>query len=153
MRINEVMNEPVACLPSDGAIQAAIIMRDENTGIVPVVENYEERKLLGVVSDRDLCLDIIAAGRDPNSVKVRECMSSEVVTCRPEEDLKRAAELMGQHQIRRIVITDEGRHLKGVVSLADISWDLPEAEAETAETPEKIGAPSSQAGKPRARRP
>ena len=153
MRVSEVMNEPVACLPSDGAIQAAIIMRDENTGIVPVVANYEERKLVGVVSDRDLCLDIIAAGRDPNSVKVQECMSSEVVTCSPEEDLKRAAELMGENQIRRIVVTDEGRHLKGVVSLADISWERPVGEAKTAETLEKISSPSSHASKPRARRP
>ncbi|HLH77502.1 MAG TPA: CBS domain-containing protein [Candidatus Binataceae bacterium] len=121
MRISEVMNEPVACLPSDGATQAAIIMRDENTGIVPVVASFEERKLVGVVTDRDLCVDIVAAGRDPNDVTVQDCMTNEVVTCGPEEDLKRVAELMSENQIRHIVIIDAHRHLKGVVSLADIS--------------------------------
>jgi CBS domain-containing protein len=151
MRISEVMNEPVACLPSDGATRAAIIMRDENTGIVPVVASFEDRKLVGVVTDRDLCIDIVAAGRDPNDVKVQDCMTSEVVTCRPEEDLKRAAELMGDNQIRRIVITDDNSHLKGVVSLADISWDRQLGESKTAETLEKISSPSSEASKPRAR--
>jgi len=151
MRISEVMNEPVACLPSDGATRAAIIMRDENTGIVPVVASFEDRKLVGVVTDRDLCIDIVAAGRDPNDVKVQDCMTREVVTCRPEEDLKRAAELMGDNQIRRIVITDDNSHLKGVVSLADISWDRQLGESKTAEILEKISSPSSEASKPRAR--
>jgi CBS domain-containing protein len=60
MRVSEVMSEPVVCFPGDSAVKAAIIMRDENTGIVPVVNDERQRQLVGVVTDRDLCMDVIA---------------------------------------------------------------------------------------------
>lgn len=73
-----------------------------------------------MVTDRE---DVIAPARGPNSVSVDECMTRDVVTCRPEDDVETTARLMGENQIRRIAVTDEGHHLAGIVSLADISWN------------------------------
>ncbi len=92
-----------------------------DTGIVPVVENEESRKLVGVVTDRDLCLQIVAEGRDPQKTPVKDCMTRHLICCNPDDDVRKALELMEVNQIRRIPIVNKENMLVGIVSMADVA--------------------------------
>jgi CBS domain-containing protein len=119
MRCEHIMKRNVECVsPSDTAQAAAMRMRDENIGFLPVCE--KDMKVLGTVTDRDLAIRILAEGR-PAATSVRDVMSDEVIACRPEDDLRRAEELMGRHQKSRIMCVNENGVLAGVISLSDIA--------------------------------
>jgi CBS domain-containing protein len=129
MRIADVMTEnPICCVPSDTAQVAALIMRDEDVGIVPVVGSDKNRVLIGVVTDRDLCLSVIAdrqdvflaEGEDPANVLLERYMNSNVVTCLPDDDVDRALNLMEEHRVRRIVVVDQQKIIHGIVSFTDL---------------------------------
>jgi CBS domain-containing protein len=127
-------------------------MRDEDTGIVPIVESGHSRKLVGVVTDRDLCLGLIAGqtAGDPSIVPVEECMTTKVINCKPDDDIETALELMRENQVRRILVVDEQNTVQGIVSMADLvrRADLPAGE--TRETLESISEPTGEASRPRA---
>lgn len=90
MRIKHVMTkDPHCCLPSDSAEKAAGIMRDEHAGVVPVVASAENRRIVGVVTDRDLCMNVVAEGRDPHTTTVEECMTTRVVSCSPNDAVEK----------------------------------------------------------------
>lgn len=109
------------------------------------------RKLVGVVTDRDLCLAVIAVGKHPDSVQVGEAMTSDVVTCQPDEDVRKAADLMQENQVRRIPVVDREGILQGIVSTADILQrsNLPSDIAH--ETLKKVTKPTDHANRPRAK--
>lgn len=114
-------------------------MRDENVGIVPVVDDASGR-LVGVITDRDLALRIVAEGRD-NSASVRDVMSSgTLATCGPDEDLDRVMDAMATEQVRRIPIVDERGSLVGIVAQADIVRKAPD-DRKAEETVERISEP------------
>ncbi len=120
MQIAEVMTqELVTCVPTCSAQAAAELMRQHDIGILPVIVNRFSRKLLGVVTDRDLCLAVIGAGHPP-SVEVQECMTSPVITVSPHDEVQAAIHLMQEHQVRRLPIVDNEERLVGVLSLADL---------------------------------
>jgi len=159
MKISDVMTKnPTCCLPSDAAQVAAIIMRDEDTGIVPVVDDEKSRRLIGVVTDRDLCVTVIAdgqtyimaEGRDPTSVRVEEFMTRRLVCCSPDDDLESALELMRENQVRRILIVNGQREVQGIVSMADVVRRGEIASGETRETLKRICEPTDRASRPRA---
>jgi CBS domain-containing protein len=109
--------DPRCVTPETSAREAAQVMKDEDVGIVPVVEG---ERLIGVVTDRDLALRVVADGRD-SSATVRDVMSSgRIATCRPDEDLDRVMETMAKEQVRRIPIVDERGSLVGIVAQADV---------------------------------
>ena len=118
MKIQDVMTRnPRSVTAHTTAREAAQLMQTEDVGIVPVVEGS---RLVGVVTDRDLAMRIVAEGRDP-STTVSEVMSSgRIATCRPDEDLDRAMETMATEQVRRIPIVDERGTLVGIVAQADV---------------------------------
>jgi CBS domain-containing protein len=121
MTCEQIMTrDPRGCPPSATVRDAARIMRDEDVGIVPVVVS-DIRRLLGVVTDRDLCLRVVAEGFHPNEVRVADCLSAPVVTCRPQDDVATAAQRMQQHQIRRIMVVDDAGRLVGVIAQADLA--------------------------------
>jgi CBS domain-containing protein len=135
MRIRDVMTtNPRSCIPADTAFMAASIMKEMETGIVPIIEDEQSRRLVGVVTDRDLCLWVIAGGRDPHTTSLKDCMVDTVVTCAPEDDGRSALALMRDHQIRRICVVDKQRVLQGIVSFADLMqrMDLPPPETHQA---------------------
>jgi CBS domain-containing protein len=120
MQIAEVMtHELVSCVPACSAQAAAEMMRQHDVGILPVVFNRFSRKLLGVVTDRDLCLTVVASGH-PAQVEVQECMTTAVLTCSPTDDLQAALRLMQGHQVRRLPVVDAEGRLVGMLSLADL---------------------------------
>jgi CBS domain-containing protein len=112
---------PVCCLPNDMVARVAQLMKQENIGPIPVIENEQTRKLVGIVTDRDLALKIVAEGRDANSTKVEAVMTREVVTCRAEDDLQIALDVMAKHQLRRIPIVDNDNKILGIISQADVA--------------------------------
>ena len=152
MRVKHVMTkDPSCCVPSDGAPRAASIMRDEDTGIVPVIDNEQSQRVVGVVTDRDLCMNVVAEGRDPRSVTIEACMTTTVVTCSPNDSVEKATELMKENQIRRIPVVDEQGRIQGVVSMADLihRGDIKAKAAH--DTLKEVSAPTEEPSKPRAR--
>jgi CBS domain-containing protein len=138
VKCGEVMTEgPACCLPSDTADKAAQLMRAEDVGPVPVVADHQSKSLVGIVTDRDLAIKVVADGRDPKSTRVSEVMTTGVATCRREDDLQRALSLMEQHRVRRIPIVDEGRRIVGIIAQADVATRV-EAPQETAEVVEEV---------------
>ena len=138
---NDVMTkDPTCCLPADTIARAAEIMKNEDVGSVPVVEDETTKKLVGIVTDRDIVLKVIAEGRERDAATVGEIMSADVVTCRPDDHLQTAMDRMGQHKVRRIPIVDGKGRICGIISQADVATRI-DAPARTAEVLEDISQP------------
>lgn len=132
-KCNEIMTKnPVCCLPDDGVAKAAELMKSGNIGSIPVVESEQTKKLVGIVTDRDLALKIIAEGRDAKSTKVESVMTHKVVTCHADDDLQKALDAMTEHQLRRIPVVDNDNRIVGIIAQADVATraDQPEKTAE-----------------------
>lgn len=152
MKIRKIMSKaPTYCTPSCTAEMAASLMHQCDTGILPVVQDSLDLKLVGVVTDRDLCLAVIAARRDPAHTVVNECMTRNPVCVGPEEEVKPALELMAEHQIRRLPVVDEHGRVVGMLSLADVMEQDAIAAEVLAGALKKICAPSIIATGKRAR--
>ena len=126
-------------------------MREEDTGVVPIIENEHSRKVIGVVTDRDLCMNVVAEGRDSRTTQVHESMTTTVVSCSPQDSVDKATELMRENQIRRIPVVDEQHQLVGIVAMADMVGRADLRTTETHETLKTVSAPTSEPSKPRAR--
>jgi CBS domain-containing protein len=121
-KCDEVMTKtPVCCLPNDMVTTVAQLMKLENIGSVPVIETEKTQKLVGILTDRDLALKIVAEGRDAKSTQVEAVMTRMVITCRAEDDLQKALDAMSKHQLRRIPIVDNDNKILGIISQADVA--------------------------------
>ena len=117
--IHEVMTpNPRSVDPSTTVAEAARLMRDEDVGSLPVVENG---KLTAIITDRDIALRVAAEGKDPQSTNVGEVSSGDLVTIDPQQDLDEALRLMARHQVRRLPVVEEDGRLVGVVAQADVA--------------------------------
>jgi CBS domain-containing protein len=112
--------DPTCCHAGDAVVHAAEIMKKEDVGAVPVVEAPDSRKLAGIITDRDIVIQVIADGKDTKSVRIEEIMSRNPVTCRPDEDVQNALDRMAAHQVRRIPVVDGKERIVGIISQADI---------------------------------
>jgi CBS domain-containing protein len=121
-KCSEVMTKnPVCCLPNDLVTKAAELMKNEHVGSIPVIENEQTKKLVGIVTDRDLALKIVADGLDAKSTKVETVMTRKVVTCHAEDDLQKAVDAMSENQLRRIPIVDDDNKILGIIAQADVA--------------------------------
>ena len=147
VKINEVMSpNPVCCLPSDSAQEVARIMCDQNVGSIPVVMDQGSRKLVGMITDRDLCCSVIADGLDPKVTVIEKFMTLNPVTCRDAENIENCERLMQEHQIRRIPILDAYDHVIGIVAQADLALrDKPERVSKTVAEISRSAKPSNAA--------
>jgi len=128
-KCDEVMTrDPVCCLPDDSAAKAAQLMKNENIGSIPVIENEQSQALVGIVTDRDLTLAIVAEARDATATKVSEVMTRQVVTCLADDDFEKALGAMAEHQLRRIPVVDHDHRIVGIIAQADVATRLAEAE-------------------------
>jgi CBS domain-containing protein len=119
MIVRDIMSRDVEVVHPDSVLQeAAGKMKSLDVGSLPVCDN---RRLLGVVTDRDITIRAVAAGHDPKSTKVREAMTPELIYCYEDETLSEAAKLMERYQIRRLPILDREKQLVGIVSLGDLA--------------------------------
>lgn len=121
-KCNEVMtNNPVCCLPNDVVATAAKLMKSGDVGSVPVIESEKTRKLVGIVTDRDLVMKVLAEGKDPKTTKVAAVMTAKVVSCKSDDDLLKAMDSMSKNQLRRIPIMDKDGKILGIISQADVA--------------------------------
>lgn len=119
--IRDLMTQnPRAVRPDDTVVDAARMMRDEDVGSLPVVDSD---RLIGMVTDRDVALRVVAEGRDPSEVSVQEIASRNPVTAEATSDLNDALQLMARHQVRRLPVTEEGR-LVGIIAQADVAGEI-----------------------------
>jgi len=122
MKVHEVMTKnPACCCPSSSALTAATIMQQRNIGFLPVIEDPFTPRLVGVVTDRDLCIHAVAGGRDPAHIWISECMSQDPICCTGEDDVRHALELMEEHQVRRLPVLNAKREVTGVLSFSDLA--------------------------------
>ena len=119
MKLREVMTNPVIRIhPDETVAVAARTLTHHNIGILPVCGG--DGRICGLVTDRDLVTRCLASGRSPLTTPVRDVMTSQVITARPDTDTTTAAGLMGREQIRRLPVVENGR-LCGMVSLGDLA--------------------------------
>jgi len=125
MLCNEIMTtNPEFVLPSDSVMKAAQLMKSEDVGPIPIVENKDTKKLTGIITDRDLAIKVVAEARDPKTTPVEEVMTDDVITCKENDDVNKALKLMQDYQVRRIPVVDKGDHLLGIIAQADVATRL-----------------------------
>jgi CBS domain-containing protein len=121
MKARDLMtSDPTSCRPSDDLRTVIEVMRREDCGIVPITEGNGQQRVVGVVTDRDIALALGEGDEKPSAVKVSEVMTTDIVSCEPDADLREVSRKMQEAQVRRILIVDGGR-LLGVVSTADLA--------------------------------
>jgi CBS domain-containing protein len=121
MKVAEIMaKKPVCCWPSSSTLSAALLMQEADTGVLPVIQDPFTPILVGVVTDRDLCLYVVASGRDPSSSWVDGCMKRDPICCTEQDEISRALELMKTHRIRRLPVVNEKHEVTGVLSIRDV---------------------------------
>jgi CBS domain-containing protein len=117
--IRDVMTSNPCTIDAEKSVAyAAKMMRDEDVGLAPIVEGD---KLIGMLTDRDIAIRVVAEGRDPGQVKVRDVASKQLVTIDPQQDLDEALRIMAKHQVRRLPVVEEDGQLVGVVAQADVA--------------------------------
>lgn len=145
-RAAEVMTEnPEVVTPDATLAEAAAKMRELDVGIIPVVDSMDNRRLRGVITDRDIAIRAVAEGKD-GSAKVSECMTSEVETVNKNDGIDRVLSVMQREQVRRVPVTDREGRVVGIIAQADLAVDYgegrPRASRRVQETIEKISEPA-----------
>jgi len=122
MRVSEIMTKnPVCCTPDARLQDSAKLMCDHDIGELPVVENKDNLKPLGVITDRDIVCRTLAQGRNPFELTARDCMTRTVVSVTPTTSLEDCCRVLEDRRIRRVVVVDEKGRTCGIVSQADIA--------------------------------
>lgn len=123
----EVMTcDPVCCLPGDTTDKVAQLMKLGDIGAVPVIQDAESRQVVGIITDRDLALQVVAEDRDPANTTVQEIMKKDLLTCREEDDIEKALEVMANFQVRRIPVVTRDHRILGIIAQGDVATRLHE---------------------------
>ena len=122
MRVRDIMTPSPACgSPSDTLEAVARLMVVNDCGSIPICEGEGAKRVVGLVTDRDIVIRAVAAGRNPVEMKASEVMSHPVASIDPEADLSAAVQAMEENQIRRIPVVDHQGALVGLLSQADVA--------------------------------
>jgi CBS domain-containing protein len=132
--------DPVLCMSGSSAVDAARLMKRHNIGALPVVQDTQSNKLIGVITDRDLALRVVAEALDPPHTRVAEIMSRSLVMCSPDDELEAAIKTMERNQVRRVPVCDNSGRVVGMISQADIALRV-RSSPKTAELLEAVSAP------------
>ncbi|HEX5576088.1 MAG TPA: CBS domain-containing protein [Gemmatimonadales bacterium] len=123
MRVRDVMTpDPASCTPDSTARDAAILMRDNDCGSLPVVESDSSRKLVGTVTDRDLAIRGLAEGKGPDT-RIRELMTEGPTSAAPDDEVEIVREVMVAQQVRRVPVVDGNGLVVGIVAQADLALE------------------------------
>jgi CBS domain-containing protein len=115
-KCHEIMVEnPACCMPTDLVLKAVKIMKNEHTGLIPVIENAQTRKLIGILSDYDLALMTGAEGLDIRSTKVKTVMTHKPIICHAEDDFQKALDVIFENQLHRMIVVDDDNRVLGVI--------------------------------------
>ncbi len=126
MKVHEIMTQrPVCCLPETPLQEVAEMMLENDCGEIPVVDDEQSMRPVGVVTDRDIVCRTIAEGRNPIEMNARECMTRPAITVSTETDLEECLAALKRHQIRRIPVVNAEGACCGIVAQADIAKAAP----------------------------
>ena len=142
MKAQDIMSKDPTCVTPDTKLaDAARLMKTENIGVVPVVESESSRRLVGVLTDRDIAVRAVAEGRDGASTSVGHIMTSNVRTSSATDSVADVMDLIGREQVRRVPIIDERGVLVGIISQADIVLEAKD-DKRAEKTVERISQPT-----------
>jgi CBS domain-containing protein len=134
--------DPAACESGDSVVKVAQIMKREDVGSVPVVDAKAARRLVGIVTDRDLVVKGLAEGRSVEGATVGDAMTPDPATCQEEDDVDRAVTRMAELQVRRMPVVDAAGRLAGIISQADVATRV-NRDKQTGELVEAISEPGT----------
>lgn len=121
MKAKDLMTKnPRTCEPGHDVLCALRIMKDEDTGVVPVTEGNGQARVIGVLTDRDIALALGSRDAKPSEIRVGDVMKTDVVSVTPDADVTEVSRKMQEAQVRRILVVDDGR-LVGIISTADLA--------------------------------
>lgn len=124
MKISEVMTRDVEFIhESDTISDTARKMKELNVGVMPV---FDENRLVGMITDRDIVIRAVAGSLDPRSTRIGQIMTKDVVSCMEDDDVSEALKMMQVNKIRRLIVRDDQNKVVGIVSLGDLATNLSE---------------------------
>ncbi|HEX9989484.1 MAG TPA: CBS domain-containing protein [Chloroflexia bacterium] len=139
MKVRDIMTKnPETVAPGTSVSDVALMMRDLDVGIIPVVNDGE---LMGVITDRDIVIRVVASGLNPIDVGVQDFLSPNPVSVSPDDDVDTARDLMAERQIRRLLVTD-GSKLVGILSIGDVAIKDQSDDSDTGQVLEEISQPT-----------
>lgn len=140
LRLREIMTKDVQTIEAgESLMEAAKKMKTSDIGCLPIVK---DRRLVGLLTDRDIVVRVVAEGRDPKRTRAQEASTQDVVSCFEDQAVEEGARLMGQRQVRRLVVVDRDRRPVGIVSLGDLANEAPKSPTPVAaEVLEKVSKP------------
>lgn len=142
-KCSEVMTrEPVSCEPADTIQRVAEVMKRQDVGAVPIVDSKSSRRLVGILTDRDIVVKILAEGRSVDGSTARDAMTAQLATCREDQDVSAALSLMAERKVRRMPVVDAEGRLVGIIAQADIATRINKDQA-TGELVEAISEPGT----------
>ena len=142
MKASEIMTpSPRVATPQSTARDVARLMRDADTGVIPIVEDEAGKRLVGLVTDRDIAIRLVAEGRDGDT-PISQAMSSEIAGVKPDDDVKSVRQLMAERQVRRVPVCDAQGRCLGIISQADLALDDDISDKAVGKTVEAISEPS-----------
>ena len=126
MKVKEIMTaNPKACTLTDNLADAARLMWDADCGIVPVVA--ESGRVVGLITDRDICMSAMTKGRNESNIAVEDAISGKVFACKPEDDIHSALNTMRENKVRRLPVVAADGKLQGMLSMNDVVLKVAEA--------------------------
>lgn len=134
--------DPVCCEPGDTVTRVAEVMKAQDVGSVPVVDSRSSKQLMGIVTDRDLVVKVLAEGRTVERATVRDAMTANPSCCREDDDVERAMDAMKDRQVRRMPIVDSGGRLTGIIAQADVATRV-QKDSKTGDLVEAISEPGT----------
>lgn len=130
MQVKDVMTkDPACCTPDSKLSDVARMMVDQDCGSIPVVDSSDGKKLVGVVTDRDIVCRVVAKNKNPLELTAESCLSTPAVTVTPEASLEDCCERMEKNQVRRVPVVDQKGCCCGIVAQADVARKAGEREA------------------------
>ncbi|HEU4699827.1 MAG TPA: CBS domain-containing protein [Gemmatimonadales bacterium] len=121
MNVKDIMTtNPAVCTPGDTIRDAANAMRENDCGLIPVVEDQQSKRLTAVITDRDIAIRAVAQGKGPDTL-VRDVMSDGPDAVHPTDDVNRVEQVMRTRQVRRVPVIDDNGSIVGIVSQADLA--------------------------------
>lgn len=126
MTAREVMRkDPLCCTPTTTVQQVALDMLEHDSGCLPVVKSEQDHTLVGVITDRDITLRVVAQGKNCVTTPVQEVMTSGPLwTVKPDDTLETVIDVIRQGQVRRVIVTDDSGRVEGIISMARLTRNL-----------------------------
>jgi CBS domain-containing protein len=138
MKLSTIMTGGIETIPPQASLaEAAKKMASQDIGSLPVCA--EPRRVVGIITDRDITVRAVARGMDPNQTRVEEVMTRDVLCCSSEAEVEDACQLMEKRQVRRLLVTGQDDTPVGIVSLGDIALCL--RESQSGEVLKKVSEP------------